>query len=143
MNVKWSQGLRWEIIEYRRVHDVTCKELSARFGPSATSIAEWLREDAPDIQRPKGPRRITEDERIQRFWSRVIKSPERDGCWLFTGGIANLYGVVNIDDDNVSAHVFSYELAYGPITDGLWVLHKCDVMRCHATRSPVSRNLSG
>lgn len=40
---------------------------------------------------------------------------------LSTGGSANKHH---------KAHIFSWELHYGPVPEGFWVLHKCDVTLC-------------
>lgn len=67
-----------------------------------------------------------------RFWGHVDKT---DACWNWTaslskGGGAG-YGVFSDDALRyVRAHRFSWELHYGAIPDGLFVLHKCDNRRC-------------
>lgn len=63
-----------------------------------------------------------------RFWEGVQKT---DGCWLWTKardphGYAHLW----VDKRLMGIHRFSYVLANGPIPDGLWVLHRCDVRHC-------------
>lgn len=65
----------------------------------------------------------------QRLAASVERGPK---CWLWTGGLSsNGYG--KLSDDNgrtVGAHRLSYEIARGPIPEGLFVLHKCDVRNC-------------
>lgn len=69
-------------------------------------------------------------ERMDRFWSKVKKS---GGCWEWTGGTDERgYGRLWGDDQNRSlkAHRVSWELANGPIPDGMHVLHHCDNPPC-------------
>lgn len=40
------------------------------------------------------------------------------------------YGQIWRDGKNALAHRVAYEIAYGPIPDGLWVLHHCDNPPC-------------
>jgi hypothetical protein len=47
-------------------------------------------------------------------------------CWLFHKTFKNGYGRVG----NRYAHRISYEAFVGPIPDGLFVCHKCDVKNC-------------
>jgi len=63
-----------------------------------------------------------------RFWSQVEKS---DGCWLWTG-IKNRdgYGRFQTGRKCYGAHRFSYELAIGPVPQGLYVCHTCDTPAC-------------
>lgn len=62
------------------------------------------------------------------FWNYVERT---DGCWLWLGGVnEDGYGDRMDGDRHVLAHRFSWEIANGPIPDGLLVLHKCDVRRC-------------
>lgn len=70
-----------------------------------------------------------------RFWPRVQKA-DGDGCWLWTGAkFSKGYGQFIIFRDGawrpIGAHVVAYELATGErITDGMSVLHRCDVRAC-------------
>jgi len=64
----------------------------------------------------------------ERFWSMVTRGP---GCWLYRKQrSSDGYGVFKMNGRSVRAHRFSWELANGPIPDGLWVLHRCDTPRC-------------
>lgn len=63
----------------------------------------------------------------QRFWPHVATGP---GCWEWTrarnsGG----YGTFVYPDGQL-AHRFSWIVSFGPIPDGLDVLHKCDNPPC-------------
>lgn len=101
-------------------------------GATAKTIAEALdlrdwtvlrRLKAAGLQRPA----VTLPE---RFWSKVKKT---DGCWLWMGANDGKgYGVFHYGRRNeiVKAYRFSYELANGPIPDGLEVMHSCDVPAC-------------
>lgn len=63
-----------------------------------------------------------------RFWSRVAKSTDH---WKWLGACtASGYGHLKIDGVQVSVHRYSWELHYGPIPEGLFVCHKCDVRNC-------------
>lgn len=79
----------------------------------------WLKDTPPD-QRPPAPR-FTRD-----FWDFVTKTHEH-GCWPWTGP-ADKKGYGRWGGKVASRH--SWELANGPITDGLWVLHHCDNPPC-------------
>lgn len=68
----------------------------------------------------------------ERFWPKVDKSKEIDGCWIWIaakdkGG----YGVIRNEKGKLErAHRTSWTIANGPIKDGLFVCHKCDVRAC-------------
>jgi hypothetical protein len=66
-----------------------------------------------------------------RFWAKVQKT---DGCWKWIGGTTSFgYGVVEISRNprrRTQAHRVSWELHYGPIPDGMDVLHSCDNPPC-------------
>jgi hypothetical protein len=84
----------------------------------------------------------TRDQTIEeRFWAKVNK----DGpihvvlgtrCWLWTASTRNKgYGAFCWRDElgqqiQDRAHRFSFILQYGPIPDGLYVLHRCDNPAC-------------
>lgn len=72
---------------------------------------------------------MTEKQKA-RFWAKVEKT---DGCWNWTAALNGRgYGQIKISGTrkNTTAHRMSYEMHYGAIRDGLWVLHKCDNPRC-------------
>lgn len=62
------------------------------------------------------------------FWSHVERS---EGCWVWNGATRkDGYGHVKRNNRFLSAHRHAYELTYGPIPEGLLVLHTCDNRRC-------------
>lgn len=65
-----------------------------------------------------------------RFWSKVDKRGQ-DECWLWTSG-TNLggYGRGWCRGKTVAAHRVAWSLTNGPVQDGLFVLHRCDVRLC-------------
>jgi hypothetical protein len=69
----------------------------------------------------------------ERFWAQVMCQITTQ-CWLWTGSqITGGHAAINIEGRKVLAHRFSYELAHGPIPDGLLVCHNCpggDNPRC-------------
>lgn len=66
----------------------------------------------------------------ERFWDKVARG-EPSECWPWTGATnKDGYGSLRVDGRTLSAHRVSYELHYGPITDGLHVLHSCDSPPC-------------
>lgn len=67
-----------------------------------------------------------------RFWAKVRKS---DDCWEWTAskkpsGYGQIRQRVNGSWTSSYAHRVSYELANGPIPDGLLVCHRCDNPEC-------------
>lgn len=63
-----------------------------------------------------------------RFWQKVDKSA---GCWLWTGAQHPAgYGHIKIAGKVEAAHRVSYEMAHGPIPDGLVIDHLCRVPAC-------------
>lgn len=63
--------------------------------------------------------------------SRTVTCPE-SGCWLFRGGLnAYGYGVMRHNGQrNVMVHRVMYERFKGPIPDGIFVCHTCDIRNC-------------
>lgn len=63
-----------------------------------------------------------------RFWSRVRKT---DGCWIWTGTPSRTsHCQFCAPNGKVYVHRYAYELTYGPIPLGMFVLHRCDNPRC-------------
>lgn len=76
-----------------------------------------------------------------RFWEKVAKTTTPDGCWLWTScrdyhGYGQIWcGRIGNDGRRVGpahrkAHRVAWELANGPISAGLHVLHACDNPPC-------------
>ena len=72
---------------------------------------------------------------IARFWKHVDRS-NPDGCWPWIGQPSQSYPEFRAwygpdgSRIRVNAHVASYEINVGPIPDGLFVCHTCDIPRC-------------
>ncbi len=69
----------------------------------------------------------------ERFWSKVdVRGP--DDCWEWIAAKINGYGKIRLDGGKLSkhkgAHAVAYELAHGPIPEGLQANHKCDNPGC-------------
>jgi hypothetical protein len=67
----------------------------------------------------------------ERFMKHVHKSIDPVGCWWWTGSIMSSgYGHFKMAGGMVGSHRASWQLAFGPIPEGLFVLHHCDNQRC-------------
>lgn len=66
----------------------------------------------------------------QRFWQKVDVRGEEE-CWEWRGARSgNRYGNFTIGQRQMGAHRYAWELANGPVPDGLFVLHACDNPPC-------------
>ena len=72
---------------------------------------------------------------VDRFWKK-FKRPKK-GCWEWQGTILSTgYGQITESHGSSTchtlhgAHRLSWMLFFGPIPDGLCVLHKCDNRKC-------------
>ena len=70
-----------------------------------------------------------------RFWNRVVKppSPEFDtvACWIWPGAKRDgKYGTIRLRGRSERCHRVAWELTYGPIPNGMQVLHRCDNPPC-------------
>jgi hypothetical protein len=69
-----------------------------------------------------------------RFWENVDQTPgqgPQGDCWEWTKGrVDQGYGRLSVGDGEVRAHRLSYEIAFGPIPDGMMVCHHCDNPPC-------------
>lgn len=70
----------------------------------------------------------------ERFWEKVHRPDDLFACWLWTAHVDRLgYGWIGAGGQEgvlVKAHRVSWELHYGPIPEGLCVLHRCDRPGC-------------
>lgn len=63
----------------------------------------------------------------ERFLGRVDRSGD---CWEWTGPRRGGYGSVGWKSRKTGVHRVSWEMANGPIPDGLFVCHRCDNRLC-------------
>lgn len=122
------------IIGARHRVAVQCEYCEARFTVTASQIGRAR--FCSVACRARGVRLpATEEEIIERFWSRVAKA-DPDECWLWTAGtFVSGYGVLRASGRTMSAHRFSFALHNGPIpalpgAHGGCVCHTCDNRRC-------------
>jgi len=67
--------------------------------------------------------------RVEQFWRLVQK--QGDGCWLFLNLSSSGYGQSYFFGRvQTPAHRVAWTLTRGPIPDGLFVCHSCDVRAC-------------
>jgi len=67
-------------------------------------------------------------EQIARFWSKVDKSGD---CWIWIAGrIQTGYGSFYANGRSHRANRVAYEIATGPIPEGMFVCHRCDNPSC-------------
>ena len=67
---------------------------------------------------------------VDRYWEKVeVRGP--DECWEWTGGrFGSGYGELTVDGKGLSTHRLAWELANGPIPQGMLVCHHCDNPTC-------------
>ena len=67
----------------------------------------------------------------ERFWSKVDKTSNPNGCWEWTASkYKDGYGRYWINNKTLRAHRYSYEIHNIPITNDLYVCHTCDNPAC-------------
>ena len=74
----------------------------------------------------------TEEKKIEhmkvQYESKVIRS--ENGCWGWKGYLHSGYGEVRNNKNYIKAHRFSWEMNFGKIPEGKYVLHSCDNRSC-------------
>ena len=66
----------------------------------------------------------------QRLYDRTVLSDEKS-CWLWLGCTRGIgYGAMRDGNSVRDTHRISYEVHVGPIPDGMFVLHTCDIPNC-------------
>jgi hypothetical protein len=66
-----------------------------------------------------------------RFWKKVKKLETGKCCWEWTAGLRDGYGQFYANDEDISAHRFSFQLHHNRlIQEGLCIMHICDNRKC-------------
>ena len=72
---------------------------------------------------------LTSEQAKEHLYARIVISDS--GCHEWTGGgVRRGYGVITINKRILRTHRLAWELANGPIPDGLYVCHSCDNPKC-------------
>jgi hypothetical protein len=82
---------------------------------------------------------------VERFAEKV-RLDLTTGCLLWTGAMtAGGYGRFAFRGHNAYSHRVSWELTFGPMPDGLVVMHRCDTPSCvnpdHLTAGTFRENM--
>lgn len=68
---------------------------------------------------------------VETIMRKIDRSGGPDACWPYNGlRLPRGYGTHTARGRHWYAHRVAYEVANGPIPDGLWVLHRCDNPPC-------------
>lgn len=87
--------------------------------------ARWRRHGSTDDKRAES------SDPAERFWERVVKSDDPDGCWLWQGPPnGSGYGWFKLDGRTVGAHVAVLLLAGVDVPEGYEPDHLCRVPLC-------------
>lgn len=97
-----------------------CDVRSVARGMCRMHYRRWKRHGDPLAAVQERPHKVPMED---RFWARVDKAGEYE-CWNWTGASKRGYGFFN-HLNGQQAHRYSYELANGPIPDGMTVDHMC------------------
>lgn len=65
----------------------------------------------------------------ERLMAKAHPEP-MSGCWLWTAVTRAGYGQLEVAGKKKYAHRLAFESWVGPIPDGMYVCHKCDVRAC-------------
>jgi hypothetical protein len=78
--------------------------------------------------------RIYKTEPVRERFLRFVEQCPETGCWLWRGAVFGGTGYAQLSSRRgqrpYAGHRLAYELFVGPIPEGLFVCHKCDVRRC-------------
>lgn len=80
-----------------------------------------------------GPRAHKTADPQRWFYSRLrerVVRAELGPCLEWTGKLKHGYGRVTVDYETKQAHRVAWELAHGPVPEGMQVCHKCDNPAC-------------
>lgn len=90
-----------------------------------------MNEEANQIVILRGKEVKISDTLMDRFWSKVDKTSNKNGCWVWTRAKARRgYGEFGIGREHFLAHRFILTLKESRCIDGLLACHRCDNPSC-------------
>lgn len=96
----------------------------------STNVSSGLADEQGVLTGPREPVRWIDHA---RFWSKALvpSGPHGDReCWPWQASTAKGYGQFKVRGELRRAHQVAYEIARGPVPDGMQVLHSCDNPLC-------------
>lgn len=109
----------------RSLFDVACKQCSKPF------TTRFRKQRYCSVECGFSANRYDLEKSVAAFWAKIDKRGP-DECWLFTGAL-NTTGRAMVTWEgkkNIVATRKVWELTRGPIPEGQYVLHRCDVRHC-------------
>ena len=74
---------------------------------------------------------IIKEERLAKLFASRVVEVLPSGCHIWMGGVNDQgYGLIRHGSRHKRAHRVAWEMAKGPIPDGMVILHRCDVPSC-------------
>ena len=71
------------------------------------------------------------EETSRRFWAKVDKTSNPNGCWEWKGAEnTSHYGVFWADGKLWIAHRYAWSVMVGVIPEGMYVCHRCNNRKC-------------
>lgn len=135
-----ASKLRWvQVLEIREIYSLGQKsqrELARMYGitqPCVGSIVRresWVASPTDENSLPrKAPLPIVRRTLAATFEDHIVKDAD-SGCWIWTAGKVGGYGTLRHRGKKITAHRFAYQMANGPIGQGLVLRHECDRTDC-------------
>jgi HNH endonuclease len=82
-----------------------------------------------------------------RFWQKVLIIEDATSCWPWIGATDGQQGYGRIKIPGTSrqmpAHVLAWEIMNGPVPEGFFILHTCDIKPCCRNDGPQSHLYAG
>lgn len=111
LNTRSSEENRMSSSKNNQV-ELICKRCAKRFSVRASHAHRYI-----------NCSRACASNTTANFWEQVDKTSE---CWVWTGNkCRDGYGKIKVRSKTVRAHRFSWELHFGPVPNGKFVLHNC------------------
>lgn len=121
----WNIDEKW-LEEHYVSGMLSTREIARIIGCTKTTILRHLRYHNIPIREKK---QIPSDP-VERFWG-YVDSRDPAECWNWNAGTdKDGYGKFWTGSKHSRAHIFSWNLHYGPIPDGELVCHHCDNPSC-------------